>query len=99
MPDNHRSPWSSTLRVNRTQRSASPKGYTARGDVDEVSQRIGTAQRKADRETLAKRPPVDLKVLLARFPDPIFRDLSVDAVCQETLMLVDLLGMDNVEVS
>ena len=99
MPDNHRSPWSSTLRVNRTERSASQEGYSARGNVDEVSQRIGAAQRKADRATLSKRPPIDLKVLLARFPDPIFRHLSVDAICQETLMLVDLLGMNNVEVT
>jgi hypothetical protein len=87
-----------TERLNRTQRSPRAQGRPAGFDVDQARVRIGAAQRKAHRANVHPGPPLPLELLLARLPEPIIRDLSVDDICRETLVIVDLLGMDNIDL-
>lgn len=98
MSDNDSSVGSGTQRRNRTLYGLGSQGYPARGHADEASKRSSAAQRKAHRATLTKKPALKAEHLLSRLPGPIITHLSVDAVCRETLLLVDLLSMENVDV-
>jgi hypothetical protein len=98
MSDNYSSPWSSTSRLDSLECDARGEGYTTGDDAYQVSQRISAAQRKADRKAIAKLPSLSAEFIIGRLPDTIIRHLSVDDVCRETLLLVDLLRMDNVSI-
>ena len=98
MSDNDRGIDSGTQRVNRTLYGLGSQGYPARSHADEARERIGAAQRKAHRAAFSKKPPLSAKSLVARLPNPIISHLSVDDVCRESLLLVDLLGMNNVDI-
>lgn len=98
MPDNHRSPGSGPERIHRTQRSARQQDYQARDNADEVSGCKRAPQREAYRKALFEGPKVSLKGIFDRLPEPILKHLTVDDVCRQTLLLVDLLGKDNVVI-
>lgn len=97
MPDYNSGVGNSALGLNRTQRSAREEDRPARNDAHEARQRVGSSQREAHRKAFPQRPTLKVEYLVAQLPDPILRHVSVDDICRETLLLVTLIGKDNVE--
>lgn len=97
MSDNDRGFGNSFDGVRRTQRSPREEDGAARSDAYEARERFSSPKRKAYRTAFPKGPPLSVEHLTDQLPEPIFRHLNIDDVCRETLLLVTLIGKDNVE--
>lgn len=97
MPDNDRGARGSAIGLHRTQRSPGAQAHPAGLDVDETRVGIRSAKRAAHRKAYPTHPKVRIEQLLARLPDPMIK-VSADDVCSETLLIVDLLGNDAIDI-
>lgn len=86
-------------RLNRTQRSARQKDYSARGNADEVSGCKRVVEREAHRTVINPGEQVTAEHLIGLLPDPIITHLSVDEVCRQTLFLANLVSSPYVKVA
>lgn len=98
MSDNDSSAGGSAIRLDRTQRCSRPEGDTARRHVDEARVSVRTAERKAHRKTYPAQPPIHASALIARLPEPLIK-VDPDDVCRETMLIIDLLGNDAIDIT
>jgi hypothetical protein len=99
MSDNDSGVGVSTRRLGRIQRRARPQDNAAKRDADEVSEYRRVVERKTHREVIAALPTLSVESCVARLPHPIITHLSPDDVCKETMVIVDLLSNENIEIA
>ena len=98
MPDNDHGAGGGAVGLDRTERRAGSKAHPARVDADEARFGERASKRAAHRKAYPAKPKVQIEQLLARLPDPLIV-VDADDVCSETLLIVDLLGNDAIDIS
>lgn len=84
--------------VHRTQRSPRQEDHPTRHHADEASGCRRSPEREAHRAAVSQKlPPVRVDEILKRLPNAILTHLSIDDVCRETMLLVNLLDTNSVE--
>ena len=99
MHDSDRGSRLSSSRLGDTQRCPRPEGSSARLNADEAGQRISTAKRASYRKAFPKNAPLSTQLLVERLPEPLLTGLHPDDVCRETLLIVDLLANDSIDIT
>ena len=98
MPDHDSRAGNRSLGLDSAERNPRSQAHAARRHVGEDRSGLRPIERKARRANSPKGPKLSLQQLVARLPDAIGLDGSPDDVCSETMLIVDLLGNDNIEL-